>query len=208
MSKFIGRATLVGLLVGAIVIVGYWFLVRPWHIRWGATPEEVRMSLSGDKFIAPDSLDISTRAITIHAPASVVWQWLVQLGQDRSGFYSYHWLENLFAADMHNGDQIKPEWQDVAVGRRVLLAYYGATIDAVTSPVALVDPGRALVLHGGWGMYLFPIDARTTRLIVRYPLDPKVFGIEPLSYGIFEPAHFVMESGMMLGIKERAEAIR
>lgn len=78
----------------------------------------------------------------------------------------------------------------------------------MTASVALVVPERALVLRGGWGMYLFPIDDQSTRLVVRYPLDLKVFGIELLSYGIFEPAHFVMESGMMLGIKERAEAVR
>lgn len=206
MSKLMTGVLATVVLVVSIV-ASYWFIIRPWHLHWGATPEEVRMTLPGDKFIAPN-WDISTRAITIHAPTAVVWQWLVQIGQDRAGFYSYHWLENLFAADMRNADQIKPEWQDAPVGRKVLLAYYGATIDAVTAPVAMVDPGRALVLHGGWGMYLFPIDAQTTRLIVRYPLDPKVFGVEPLSYGIFEPAHFVMESGMMLGIKQRAEQTR
>jgi hypothetical protein len=199
-----------GILGAAALVLGivlvYAFVIRPWDLHWGATPAEVRMTLPGDTFIAPNA-DISTRAITIHAPANIVWQWLVQIGQDRGGFYSYHWLENLFAADMHNAEQIKPEWQDVPVGRKVLLAYYGSFIDASAVPIVLVDPGRALVIHGGWGMYLFPLDDHTTRLVVRYPLDPKVFGVEPLSYGIFEPAHFIMESGMMLGIKQRAEAM-
>jgi hypothetical protein len=207
MSKLM-RGVIATVVLMVSIVASYWFIVRPWHLHWGATPEEVRMTFPGDKLIAPDTLDISTRAITIHAPASLVWQWLVQIGQDRAGFYSYHWLENLFAADMRNGDQIKPEWQDMKVGRKVLLAYYGASNDAMTAPVTLVDPGRALVLGSGWGMYLFPTDTQTTRLIVRYPLDPKVFGVEPLSYGIFEAAHFVMESGMMLGIKERAEGTR
>jgi hypothetical protein len=43
-------------------------------------------------------------------------------------------------------------------------------------------------------------------LIVRYPLHADAFINAPLSFSIFEPAHFVMESGMMLGIKERAES--
>ena len=37
-------------------------------------------------------------AVTIDAPADEVWAWLVQLGQDRAGFYSYDWLERAFGA--------------------------------------------------------------------------------------------------------------
>ncbi len=207
MRSLVRVGPLAGLLLALSIALAYWFVIRPWHMHWGATENEVAMTLPGDRFMAANA-DTSTRAITIHAPASVVWQWVAQVGQDRAGFYSYDWLENLFAPDMHNADRINPEWQAVPVGRKVLLAYYGATIDAVTTPIVLVDMGRALVLRGGWGLYLFPIDSETTRLVVRYPLDPHVFGIEPLSYGIFEPAHFVMESGMMLGIKERVEAGR
>jgi hypothetical protein len=51
-----------------------------------------------------------TRAITIRAPASAVWRWVVQIGQDRAGFYSNTWLENLTGADIHNADAIHPEW--------------------------------------------------------------------------------------------------
>jgi hypothetical protein len=40
---------------------------------------------------------------------------------------------------------------------------------------------------------------------VRYTLHPDVLVYPLLSYTIFEPAHFVMESGMLLGIKRRAE---
>ncbi len=35
----------------------------------------------------------------------------MQYGQDRAGFYSNEYLENLFGADVHNADEIKPEWQ-------------------------------------------------------------------------------------------------
>ena len=54
----------------------------------------------------------TTRAITITTPADHVWPWIAQLGQGRGGFYSYDWLENLVAhIDIHNADQIVPEWQ-------------------------------------------------------------------------------------------------
>ncbi len=127
-----------GMLIAAVlvfsIVLAYVFAIRPWHMHWGATADKVRMTLPGDRFIAADA-DTSTRAITIHAPAAIVWQWLVQIGQDRGGFNSYHWLENLFAADMHNGDQIIPEWQEVPVGRKLLLAHYGSYIEASAIPV-------------------------------------------------------------------------
>lgn len=55
--------------------------------------------------------------------------------------------------------------------------------------------------RGGWIFYLRPIDERTTCLIGRYPMHADAIG----TFAISEPAHFVMESGMMLGLKQRAE---
>jgi hypothetical protein len=97
------------------ILVAYSFVLRPWHMRWGATASEITMSLPGDAYILPQTI-VSTRAITIRAPVAAVWPWIVQLGQGRGGFYSYEWLENLFAAGMHNADQITPELQRVSTG--------------------------------------------------------------------------------------------
>ena len=95
-------------------------IVRPWFMHWGAIATEQQMALAGDSFI-PANTVVSTRAITIHAPAARVWSWLVQLGQERGGFYSYDWLENLFMAKMHNANHIVPEWQQPQVGDRVAM---------------------------------------------------------------------------------------
>jgi hypothetical protein len=185
--------------------VVYTFVIRPYHMRWGATDQEVAMSMPGDADIPGDAA-VSTRAITIHAPAATVWAWLVQTGQNRGGgWHSYDWLENLFAADMHEVDRIDPRWQQLRVGDAIFFAAAGATNPVMTTTVAGVEAARALWLHGGWSFVLQPIDPTTTRLIVRYPMRPNEFLNPLLSFGVFEPAHFVMESGMMLGIKRRAE---
>ena len=47
---------------------------------------------------------------------SAVWPWLVQMGQDRGGLYSYETLENLVGLHYHNADRIHPEWQRLAAG--------------------------------------------------------------------------------------------
>jgi len=194
------KVAITAFLALGIFVLAYVSIVRPWYLRWGATDAEIAMSLPGDQF-TQNPIAISTRAITVHAPVSVVWKWLVQTGQGRGGFYSYDWLENLFAADMHNAERVTPEYQDLKVGDWVLMHPLGATNKAMRGQVAYLEPERAIVLEGGWGWYLQPLNANTTRFIVRYTNyeDPTYY------YLVFEQAHFIMESGMMLGIKARAE---
>src|SRR6266700_8280624 len=63
---------------------------------------------------------VSTRAITIDAPAASVWPWLAQMGQSpRGGAYTYDWIENLLGLDMHSVDRVLPEFQDPQVGDRL-----------------------------------------------------------------------------------------
>jgi hypothetical protein len=104
------------LVLGAAFPWAYALVIRPWHLRWGATDEEVEKPLPGDELV-PEPVIESTRAITVHAPVEAVWPWLAQLGQDRGGFYSYEWLENLAGAWMRNALSIHPEWQHREVGR-------------------------------------------------------------------------------------------
>jgi len=101
-------------LAAASVPVVYALTIRPWHLRWDATDEEFTRPLPGDA-VVPDGIQ-STRAITVHAPARAIWPWLVQMGQDRAGFYSFDWLERLAGADIHNADHIIRAWQHLAVG--------------------------------------------------------------------------------------------
>ena len=70
-------------------------------------------------------------------------------------------------------------------------------------------PGRAIVLER-WGAFVLePVDANTTKLHIRLRGEgtPTVASslLAPVGLLVFEPAHFIMERGMMLGIKRRAE---
>jgi hypothetical protein len=205
MRRFLMRAPGLGLLLLGFLLV-YGLMVQPWFMRWGATDAEIAMVLPGDPFI-PATTVVSTRAITIHAPVAQVWHWLVQLGQQHAGFYSYDWLENLFAARMHNADQIVPEWQGTQVGDPVFMMANPPPMSV--AEIVLLEPEQMLVLKGGWAFYLQPLDAQTTRFIVRYASFPVKGDLAAALYyyPMFEPAHFVMEAGMMLGIKARAEKL-
>ncbi len=69
-------------------------LYRRWHLRWGASSAEVSAALQGDGLLSKAQFR-ATRAITIEAPTTAVWPWLVQVGCQRAGFYSNDLLDNL-----------------------------------------------------------------------------------------------------------------
>ena len=52
------------------------------------THVEAAKALPGDDLV-PTPTAIDTRGITIEAPPEAVWPWLVQMGFDRGGWYSY-----------------------------------------------------------------------------------------------------------------------
>jgi hypothetical protein len=214
---------LVGTVTGlTLLALAYWFVVRPWHLTWGATDEEVRRPLPGDDLVAAPQ-GRSTRAITVRASAAEVWPWLVQMGQGRGGFYSYTWLENLAGYHITNAERVVPEWQVLKTGDPI-------TLHPKSPPLSVVvlEPNRALVLGGGeaakafqpedvragqmnwtWAFLLDAQGAGRTRLIVRARVDPgRGVWTWLLSRFVFSPAHFVMERKMLLGIKRRVEASR
>ena len=103
--------------LGVALTAGYLLAGRPWLRRWGATDHELTRVLPGDS-LAPNPAIQSTWSVTINAPAAAVWPWIAQLGQDRGGFYSYAWLENLAGCHLRNADRIHPEWQHRTVGEQ------------------------------------------------------------------------------------------
>ena len=191
---------------GVGATAAYVWGIRPWHLRWGATDEELCAPLPGDELVSQAKLK-ATHAITINAPAADVWPWLVQMGQNRGGFYSYTWLENLVGCQMRNADEIVPEWQELNVGDKVWLHPKAPPVE-----VAAVEPGRAIVLKP-WGAFVLqPIDEKSTRLIIRsqgdYEPDLKNPLLNFLLWRVvYEPAHFIMERKMLLEIRQRAERL-
>jgi hypothetical protein len=192
----------------------------------GTTDEEVRKELPGDELVPHPTLE-STRAITIRAPAGEVWRWMVQLGQDRGGFYSYDRLENLAGADIHNVDQIVPEMQHLKVGDFVPMAPVEWGVPTGGFTVVRIEPGRVIVWRQGWPedlQTLSPSEARgrgtwafvlekvgqgTTRLILRERSGNRPHARDVIfNYLFMERQHFIMERRMLKGLKERAERAR
>lgn len=215
-----------GAVAGAVAAYVLW--IRPRILKWGASDEEASRPLPGDALL-PQARMEETHAITIHAPASRVWPWLVQIGHQRAGWYSYDAIHRMMGIagsvdyEDRSTDRIVPELQDLSVGDAVEIAP-----DAGLE-VALLEPERALVLYAGldmhagqpieitserpesflltsWAWVLDPVDDQTTRLIVRIRQDynPSLPN-ELMIRGIIEPGSFIMERRTMLNIKKLAE---
>jgi hypothetical protein len=200
-------------------------LIRGWYNRWGATDKEVNRPLPGDE-IVPNPRLVSTRAIIINACPEDIWPWLVQLGQQRGGLYSYELLENLARCDMDNADRILPEFQTLKIGDDVRLGPQGYPLFKVNA----IQPNRAFILeaadpktgqvtklsdpmpenysNGNWIFFLDEIGERRTRLITRQGIDyqPDNLFNRLLWRVITEPIGFIMTRKMLLGIKRRVES--
>jgi len=113
-----------------------------------ATLAEINRSLPGDDLLADAGAEL-TMAISIDAPVDA-WPWLVQLGQEQGGFYSYEWAENLVGLDIHNADRIVPEFQESEEGDPIQMVHedYWLQSSSTSMTVERVDPGRTLVLRG------------------------------------------------------------
>jgi len=210
--------------------VAAYLLWRPRMLRWGATAEEAGEPLPGDDH-TPHPRVQSTRAVTIDAPPEQVWPWLMQIGIGRAGFYTHDWVERLmfharYVEGRHSATRIHPELPPLAVGDTVPM---GA---GVFAPVSEVEPYRHLVAQETF--VLRPLPGGKTRLITRYRgmgfASPAAHAIRPdagpvprlircavlripgldlalrgLDFFIADPLHHYMETGMLTGIKARAE---
>jgi hypothetical protein len=186
----------------------YWFPMRRWMSRWGAAPSDLARVMAGDALVVNPTYS-GTMAVIVNAAPEHIWPWLVQIGYRRGGLYSYDWLDRLFGyLDRPSATCILPEFQHLAVGDRIPIG------QGPSWPVAAIEPNRALVLDmrnmGGfdwvWQFGLYPVDETRTRLISRSRVRTQAIWARLLTYAI-EPAGFLMTRRMLLGIKQRAEAL-
>jgi len=207
MIRRAGLAAACGVVVAAGLEVATYPLWRGWCLNWGATADEAGAELPGDELLAKPAI-VTTRAVSVDAPAEAIWPWLVQMGPGRGGAYTYDWIENLFGLGMHSADTILPEFQDLKAGDAQRLGARGPVLR-----VAVLEPRRALALRSDdgnwvWAFILVPGDTGT-RLISRNRIAaPGGPAVTRLAYEyVMEPGSLVMERKMLLGIKERAERL-
>lgn len=218
-NRLVAFVKVIAPVVAAFLVI-YAFVLRPWHQRWGATDVEVKAALPGDDLVAATGQ--VTHAITINAPPEKIWPWLMQIGQDRSGFYSYTPLENLIGCEMPKVERLVPGWKPRAVGETVWFGTPKHFKGKAYMVAAVVDPQKAFVMvaepdwkkiqaggrgqAGSWGFFVEPVDGNHSRLIARSRGGtPPSLWARVVSASFWDPAHFVMERRMLKTIKRLAE---
>jgi hypothetical protein len=211
---------IVGVAGVAAVVYGVWVRPRLW--RWGATDEEVTGPYPGADLV-PDGERGATMAVTIDTPPDQVWPWLVQLGGDRGGWYSWDRLDN---GGRPSAQEVHPEWQDLAVGDYVKYWMRGAAVDAWE--VAALEPGHFLGLRGLtdlrgrnldpkqprpsgyieglWGFQLTELPGGRTRLVIGgyQAIRPRWVG-RVVFYWLYIPVTWIMQARMLAVLKRHIE---
>jgi len=215
-----GLLLLLVILLSGVVFV---WLGADWRAHWGATAEEVAMPLPGDELVE-NPVVVTTRAITIHADRSEIWPWLIQMGQDRGGFYTHTFFENAVGLQIYNAWKIQPEWQDVSLDDPFYLANtegFGKMRVAILIPDSAfvvmmddvpMDSAEAGSTDSGWTfVWAFTLHPGsrpgTSRFVIRESVKAAEiedgFGSQMLGL-----VSWIMESGTLRGVKIRAEKIR
>jgi len=193
---------ILGILIGllAIVVLAA-VLLTPWMDRWGTTAEDRTAAFPGDNLISSPAR-VFNRSVTIQAAPEQIFPWILQIGADKSGMYSYTWLENLVGCKMAKVEAIQPEWQQLQVGDEMKMC----AGDFAPPPylVAMLIPNQEVVFgHQDnrqwvetWQFVLVPQADGTTKLVTRTSSN--------MTGGLWEiirPITFVMERKMLLTIQ-------
>lgn len=206
----------------AVSATGAALLLRHRMLRWGATDDEVSASYPGDDFIGrPRSR--STMATTLPAPPAAVWPWLVQMGADRAGWYSWDQVDN---AGRPSATEVVDEWQDLRTGDRISATTDGRfffTVAAAEYPSTLVlrsdftllggqplgpsEPDPHAFARGVWSFHLRELPDHQTRLVVRTVGRDGPRAITAVFDTLFgEPAHLIMQARQFHNLAQRVRS--
>ncbi|MCG3173753.1 MAG: hypothetical protein GMKNLPBB_01954 [Myxococcota bacterium] len=217
--RFLIRLVLRGILGAVVMLAAFaasWMvLFQEGASAWGAGESETRAEYPGDRWM-PDAVLRSTRAVSIAAPPEKVWPWLMQIGQDRGGFYSYEWLENLAGSNIRGVDRLIPEFtRERQPGEKVWLAdpsrfdgqMHNVVVEAhAPDRLVLCAPPdmEAIRTRGLASFFLWSFAPRSdvngnTRLIVR-----SSYGVDYPQTGVVSLMHFLMERKMLAELSRLA----
>lgn len=212
-KRFFIKFIVYGFLLLVIFASLYSLVFRDLWINKGITKTERNMKLPGDNYVKnPDTK--YQQAITIEAPANIVWAYLIQVGYQRAGWYNWDFI-NRWAADDYfykgnsSADKIILELQDLSKNDKIsILPDNSLNVEEIQKDDYLLLTAKEndnYIIT--WLYKLISLQDDQTRLIVRWKSDiGEGFLFDLMNYVITEPGGAGIQQWEMLkGIKERAE---
>ncbi len=186
-----------------LLVVIYLKIIRPWQLRWGARIEEINRSMPGDDIVKKPSFN-ATRAVTINASPQNIYPWIVQMGLNRAGWYSYDILDNLARK---SAESILPEFQEIEVGDLIPMSpdgKQGVWVKEFQENKWMLWWDKIGDTSWVWGIY--SDGENRCRLVSRVRMKFRWLSFSAIFNLIIEFFDFPMMRKCMLGIKLRAEA--
>ena len=181
----------------------YAAVLRPRLNRFGASDAELHSGFPGDDLI-PDPYTVTTMATTIDAPPSAVWPWLVQMGCDRAGFYSFDRLDDggrPSATRIHHGDLTQGGGScRYPTGASGSTSRSSSRSARSCSARPCVPRGRAATAPGAFTCARRRGTDAARRPRPRRRTSPADLAINHL---FWEPAHWVMQLRQFAGLRRR-----
>lgn len=176
--------------------------IRPWQLHWGATDDELARAMPGDEDVPTPSFN-ATRGVTVHAPPEAIYPWIVQIGMNRAGWYSYDLLDNLARPSAR---QLLPEHQQIYIGQLIPMSpdgKYGVYVKEFRENEWILWNDQEGDTTWFWGLY--PEGKNHTRLVTRVRTKYLWNSPAALFNLLVEFGDLPMMRKCLLGIKERAE---
>ncbi len=163
---------------------------------------------------------VTNHGITIAAPPTAVWPWLTQMGWHRGGYYTPRWVDRVFfPANWPSLDVLDPSLtRELAPGDTIPdgppgTAWY--VVHTVQAPSILVLHSTTHVpqawrtsgasVNWTWTFRLSCLPDGATRLHVRVRGRAAPYWLAAAYVGAIVPADSIMATGMLRGLKRRAE---
>lgn len=164
---------------------------------WGSTEAERRGSFPCDSQL-PDHREELFRAVTVEAPAPIVFRWLCQL---RVAPYSYDWLDNL---GRRSPRALTPGAERLELGQRIMGIFDLVAFEPERQlTIRLRKPGIFPPLAATY--LVAPISAAACRLVVKLVVRPRPGLRDRIGGVVFPWLDFVMMRRQLLNLKELAE---
>jgi hypothetical protein len=169
-------------------------------LNWGATAEERAMPFPCDRHL-PGADDACFRAVTVDAPAPVVYRRLCQL---KLAPYSYDWIDNW---GRRSPQELVPGVEVLEVGQRVMSIFRLVDFETDRHLTLVLVRGRRILGDVAVSYVVVPDGAHRCRLVVKLLVNhPGPAALRPLVRWVGPLGDLVMMRRQLLNLQRLAEA--